>query len=120
MRIKVDKDLPKPAVQILRDQGYEVASVVEQGMGGLKDPSLWRAVQAERRFLVTADKGFADIRSYAPGTHAGVLLLRPDQGGVRPVMELLERVLSSYSLDDLAETVTVATPRNIRIRRARK
>jgi predicted nuclease of predicted toxin-antitoxin system len=120
MRIKVDEDLPKPAVQMLRNRGYDAASVIEQGMGGLKDTPLWRAVQAERRFLVTADKGFADIRSYAPGTHAGVLLLRPDQDGIRPVMDLLERVLSSYSLDDLAETVTVVTPRNIRIRRARK
>jgi len=120
MRVKVDEDLPKPAVQMLRDKGYEAASVVEQEMGGLKDPHLWRTVQAERRFLVTADKGFADTRSYAPGTHAGVLLLRPDQDGIRPVIELLERVLSSYSLDELAGTVTVVTPRSIRIRRARK
>jgi hypothetical protein len=65
-------------------------------MGGVKDPLLWQAVQAEKRFLVTADKGFADIRYYAPGSHAGVLLLRPDQDGVRPVIELLRRVLAWY------------------------
>jgi predicted nuclease of predicted toxin-antitoxin system len=119
VRIKVDEDLPKAAVQMLRDQGYEAASVVEQGMGGLKDPPLWQAVQTEQRFLVTADKGFADIRFYAPGSHAGVLLLRPDQDGIRPVIELLERVLSSYDLEALAKTVTVVTPRGVRIRRAR-
>ena len=74
MRIKVDEDLPRTAVRMLRDKGHLALSVVEQGMGGHKDPSLWRAVQAEQRYLVTADKGFADIRRYAPGTHAGVLL----------------------------------------------
>jgi predicted nuclease of predicted toxin-antitoxin system len=118
MRIKVDEDLPRAATQMLRDRGYEAASVAEQGMGGWKDPDLWRNVQAERRFLVTADKGFADIRFYAPGTHAGVMLLRPDEDGIRPVVELLERVLVNYNLEDLARTVTVVTPRGIRIRRA--
>ena len=88
-------------------------------MGGCKDSPLWRAVQAEGQFLVTADKGFADVRFYAPGTHAGVLLLRPDQDGIQPIIELLERVLASYDLEALGGTVTVVTPRDVRIRRAR-
>ena len=119
MRIKVDEDLPQAAVEMLRERGYEAANVVEQGMGGLKDPALWETVQAEQRFLVTADKGFADIRVYAPGTHAGVLLLRPDQDGIRPVMQLLQQVLAGYDLSALAGGVTVVTARGIRIRRAR-
>ena len=118
MRVKVDEDLPRAAVQMLRDRGYEAVSVLEQQMGGWKDPALWQVVQAEERFLVTADKGFADIRFHAPGTHAGVLLLRPDQDGIRPVIELLELMLVSYDLEALARTVTVVTPRGIRIRRA--
>jgi predicted nuclease of predicted toxin-antitoxin system len=88
-------------------------------MGGTKDPDLWRAVQAERRFLVTADKGFADIRSYPPGTHHGILLLRPDQAGIRPVLDLLERVLANYELEVLGGTIVVVTPRGVRIRRAK-
>jgi predicted nuclease of predicted toxin-antitoxin system len=118
MRIKVDEDLPRATVQMLRDRGYEAVSVIEQGMGGWKDPVLWQAIQSEQRFLVTADKGFADIRSYPPGSHAGVLLLRPDEDGIRPVIKLLERVLANYDLKALARTVTVVTPRGIRIRRA--
>ena len=118
MRIKVDEDLPRAVTLMLRDEGHQALSVVEQGMGGYKDPPLWQAVQAEQRYLVTADKGFADIRKHAPGSHAGVLLLRPDQDGIGPVVKLLEMVLASYDLELLAETVAVATPRGIRIRRA--
>jgi predicted nuclease of predicted toxin-antitoxin system len=118
MHVKVDEDLPKAVADMLRSTGHTATSVVEQNMGGVKDASLWRAVQTEHQFLVTADKGFADIRFYPPGTHSGILLLRPDQDGIRPVIELLEQVLVSYSLDDLAGAVTVATPRGIRIRRA--
>jgi len=119
VRVKVDEDLPKAAVQVLRRQGHQAVSVPEQGMSGAKDHSLWQAVQAEQRFLVTADKGFGDIRSYPPGTHNGVLLLRPDQAGIRPVLELLEQALTAYDLEALAGTVAVVTPRGVRIRRAK-
>jgi hypothetical protein len=47
-------------------------------------------------------------------------LLRPDQDGIRPVIDLLERLLSAYDLEALSGTVTVVTPRGIRTRRTRK
>jgi predicted nuclease of predicted toxin-antitoxin system len=117
MRVKVDEDLPLDGVRLLQERGYDAASVTAQGMGGWKDRPLWDAVQAEQRFLVTADKGFGDLRQYAPGTHAGILLLRPDEDGIRPLTELLGRGLDNYSLAELAGRTTVATPRAIRVRR---
>ena len=118
MHIKIDEDLPARAVQRFRDEGYDASSVVEQKMGGWKDPDVWQAVQEHGQFLVTADKGFGDIRVYPPQTHGGVLLLRPDEDGIRPVVELLDQVLVAYPIDALAGSLTVATPRGIRIRRA--
>ncbi len=117
MRLKVDEDLPVVAVRLLMQAGYDAISVLDQGMGGWKDPALWQAVQAEERFLITADKGFGDVRVYPPGTHAGVLLLRPDEDGIRPVLQLLDQVLASYRLESLSGLLVVATPRGVRIRR---
>lgn len=117
LKVTVDEDLPRQAVQLLREHGFDAASVVEQGMRGWKDPQLWIVIQRDERFLVTADKGFGDIRAYPPGTHFGILLLRPDEDGIRPVLELLRKVLDSYNLEDLVGTTTVATPRGIRLRR---
>jgi len=34
MQIKVDEDLPGLVCKLLRDQGYEASSVLEQGMSG--------------------------------------------------------------------------------------
>ena len=51
MRVKVDEDLPKAALTIIVDHGHDATSVSVQGMGGWKDPTLWRAVQTEDRFL---------------------------------------------------------------------
>jgi predicted nuclease of predicted toxin-antitoxin system len=117
MHIKVDEDLPPIAAQWLRDHGYDSTTVVEQDLGGLKDAPLWEVIQAEELFLLTADKGFADIRAYPPGTHAGVLLLRPDEDGIRPILSLLQAVIENVDLSQLLGVTAVATPRGLRIRR---
>ena len=118
MQIKVDEDLPRQVVVLLREKGYQADSVVDQAMSGWKDAELWRRIQTESRFLITADKGFADIRVYPPATHAGVMLLRPDQDGIRPIVDLIERVLQNYDLNTLAGTTTVVTPRGVRVRKS--
>jgi predicted nuclease of predicted toxin-antitoxin system len=118
MQFKVDEDLPRQVVALLRESGYKADSVVDQAMSGWKDAELWRQLQIESRFLITADKGFADIRIYPPATHAGVMLLRPDQDGIRPIIKLIEKVLQSYDLNVLAGATTVVTPRGVRVRRS--
>lgn len=40
LKVTVDEDLPRRAVLLLHEYGYDAASVVEQGMGGWKDPQL--------------------------------------------------------------------------------
>ncbi len=117
MRVKVDEDLPTAISQLLRAAGHDATGVLDQGMSGWKDSDVWKAVQTERRFLVTADKGFGDIRVYPPGSHEGILILRPDEDGIRPMVELIQRTLAAYAFDELAGTVTVVTPRGIRVRR---
>lgn len=118
MHIKVDEDLPVAVANLLRSKGYAASTVVEQGMGGWKDPQLWQAVQAHGQFLITADKGFGDIRYYPPGQHAGLLVLRPDEDGIKPLIELLDRVLAAHDIKQLVGFVTVVSPRSIRVRRA--
>ena len=93
MKAKVDEDLPPDVTAALRGAGHDAVNVVEQRMGGWKDGPLWDAVPREGHFFVTSDKGFGDIRAYPPGTHAGILVLRPDQDGIRPLVELVELVL---------------------------
>ena len=117
MLIKVDEDLPGQVAVYLAEKGYTAHTVRQQNMGGWKDPDLWSVVQSENRFFITADKGFGDIRHYAPGEHAGILLLRPDIDGIRPLLHLLSMVLEQLKIEQLAGTIAVATPRGLRVRR---
>lgn len=47
----------------------------------------------------------------------GILLLRPDSDGIRPLLDLLALVLAQVGLEQLIGTVAVATPRGLRVRR---
>jgi len=87
---------------------------------GTPDDVLWQRVQDERRFLMTADKGFADLRHQAPGTHAGVILLRSPEESRRAYVELAATAIDRLELDEIAGAIIVVTSRGIRIRRARK
>jgi predicted nuclease of predicted toxin-antitoxin system len=78
---------------------------------------LWARVQNERRWLITADKGFADLRLHPPGSHAGVILLRSQEESRRAYLELAANALQQLQLDELAGAVVVVTYRGIRVRR---
>lgn len=118
MRIKVDEDLPRSVADLLRQHGHDALTVSDQELRGSADAALWAVVQSEQRFFITADKGFADVRGHPPGEHNGILLLRPDEDGIPALQALLVAVLRDADLASLAGTVSVVTPRGLRVRRS--
>ncbi len=117
MLIKLDEDMPRDAGKVLLREGSDCRTVKEQGMSGWRDADVWQAIQSERRFLVTCDERLADVRLHPPGTHAGVLLLRPSRHGARPLVTLLEEVLAGVDLRKLRGAVCVASSAGVRTRK---
>jgi predicted nuclease of predicted toxin-antitoxin system len=117
-RLKLDEDLPHQIADLLVSQGHDAVTVVRQGWQGVSDDVLWPRIQNERRWLMTADKGFADLRRHPPGSHAGVILLRTAEESRRAYLELAAIACDRLNLDELAGAVVVVTHRGIRIRRA--
>lgn len=118
IRVKVDEDLPQQVADLFAARGCDATTVVVQGWQGLPDGALWLRVQQEGRWLVTADKGFADLRTYPPGSHAGVLLFRLDEESRRGYLELTQAALQRLDLERLTGSVVVVTPGRIRVRKA--
>jgi predicted nuclease of predicted toxin-antitoxin system len=118
IHVKIDEDLPIQMAEVFAQHGYKTATVIEQGWQGLSDEQLWPRVQQEGRFLVTADKGFADLRTHPPGSHSGILLLRLDEESRRGYLELARAVLRQLDIGGHVGEVIVASPRGIRIRKS--
>ncbi|MCU0596239.1 MAG: DUF5615 family PIN-like protein [Desulfobacterota bacterium] len=117
MKIKVDEDLPKAVAESLRRVIPDTLTELDEGLSGALDPKLWDIAQGEGRFLITGDKAFANIRKYPPGTHHGVLLLRPNENGILQMLRLVDDVLKLGNLENLAGCIAVASPRRLKVRR---
>ncbi len=74
MRIKLDENLGRPHVALLKRHGFDGDRVFDQDLSGIVDAELWVHVKREGRFLITLDLGFSDVRRHAPGTHPGILI----------------------------------------------
>lgn len=82
----------------------------------MADDELWGRVQAERRWLVTADKEFADVRRYPPGSHAGLILLRSSEESRADYLRLASMALQRVKLGEIGGAVVVVTSRGVRVR----
>ena len=113
----MDEDLPRQVADLFAACGHDAATVAEQRWQGTPDSILWSLIQSERRWLITADKGFADLRRYPPGSHCGVILLRVPEESRRAYIRLAALALDRVNLDRFGGAVVVATTRGVRIRR---
>jgi predicted nuclease of predicted toxin-antitoxin system len=118
MLVKIDENVPLPCVQVISAFGHDVATVYEEDLAGHPDTDVWEVVRQEQRLLITQDKGFGDIRQYKPGTHSGILLLRPPTQRNSDIISLLQQVLESVPLESIVGCLAVANPRRVRIRPA--
>jgi hypothetical protein len=78
---------------------------------------VWSAAQAAQRFFITQDLDFSDMRRYAPGTHAGLLLVRLARPGRNALFERIVSVFQTENVDEWKECLVVVTDRKIRVRR---
>jgi len=115
--VKLDENLGTTHADMVRQAGHTVDRVTDEGLSGAIDPVVWQQVLEEGRFFITLDLDFSDVRKFPPGTHPGLLLLRPRNKSRDAVVEVLERVLQEHALESLSGCFVVADLKKTRIRR---
>jgi predicted nuclease of predicted toxin-antitoxin system len=118
MKIKLDENIPRQVAAVLLDLGYDADTVPDEGLAGSTDDLVWRSAQQTGRLLITQDLDFSDISSFAPGTHAGIILLRMRSNGRVAISRRLKLVFESEDVSSWSGSFIVITDRKIRIRRA--
>ena len=117
MRIKIDENLPARLLGRLSAMGHDVDSVHGEGLQGEDDPAVWQAAQQAKRFLITQDMDFSDIRAYRPGTHEGILLLRLRNPSRQALLRRILSVFRSEAVEDWSRCFVVASETKVRVRR---
>jgi len=114
----VDEDMPRSTARALRQAGYTALDVRDIGLRGHSDADVFAYAQAHNLVLVTADKGFSNVVAYAPGTHAGLIVVRvPNELPTQRVNEELLRALSGLQGETLQGLLGIVEVGRTRIRR---
>ncbi len=117
MKLKLDENIAASAKPRLAALGYDVDTVLDEGLQGEPDDEVWKGAQTEGRLLVTQDLDFSDVRKFAPGTHAGIVLVRiPDTEQWR----VGDFVVTTFALAEArtwSGCFVVVTPAKIRVLR---
>ena len=72
--------------------------------------------QQEERVVVTLDLDFADIRTYPPADHAGIIVFRLTLLDKFHVLSVLRRLLSILDQEPLAGKLWIVDETSVRIR----
>ncbi len=115
--VKLDENMSQTHVELLQQAGYNCDRVTDEGLSGADDDIVWQQVCAEKRFFITLDLDFSDVRRFTPGTHPGILLVRSRSRSRQAVLEILSRVMREQPLETLKGCLVVADERQTRIRR---
>ncbi|MDD5176601.1 MAG: DUF5615 family PIN-like protein [Sterolibacterium sp.] len=88
---------------------------LDENLSGRPDADILKAACGGKRFLITQDLDFSDTRRFAPGTHAGLLLLRLREPGSLALAAAMASVAGD--IDGWQGCFVVATENKVRVKR---
>lgn len=112
MRLLADENIPDELVDLLRDKGYDVATVPPKS----KDADIALIAKRERRILLTQDKDFANIIWYPPETLHGIIRLKFHPPIMADILAALEDLFQRFSPKNLDKRLVVLEKDGLRIR----
>lgn len=119
LRFKLDENVPIEAAGVLTASGYDCHTVYDERLAGAPDVDVAAACRAEERVLVTLDLDFSDVRAYPPGSHAGIVVLRPRAPDRDATLALLERVIALFRAEPLTGCLWIVDSERVRVRSPR-
>jgi len=117
IKFLTDENIFPTIVKFLRDKGFDVNDVTEEGMSGANDAAIMDLSLHEGRALVTFDKHFANILLYPPSSHCGIIRIRIHPPLLSDIIRALENFLQKFDLATIKGTLVVMERDGFRVRR---
>jgi predicted nuclease of predicted toxin-antitoxin system len=115
MRLKLDENLGRSLLNLLRAAGHDVTTVWEQGLSSAPDRTLIEICQKERRCLVTLDLDFSNPLLYRPSEYAGIAVLRlPARINLNDLVDAVRTLIAGLEQEDITGKLWIVQKGKIR------
>ena len=121
MKIKLDENIGKRGLELLRLEGHDALSVYDQGLSGADDDRLFDVCASEGRVLITLDRDFGEVLRFPPEDSAGIVIL--DLGTRASPVRILDRLADFLLLaetNDVLGQLWIVEPGRVRIHLPRR
>lgn len=116
MKFKTDENLPVEVADLLRQEGHDALSVVDQQLAGHPDVDVAAVCRTEERALVTLDLDFSDIRSYPPDDYFGIIVLRPGLQTISSIVRVTAQAIALLDSEPLGGRLWIVEEHQVRFR----
>lgn len=116
MKFKLDENFGTRTQKLFQKKGYDVQTVLSEGIQGCSDQNLYEVCCREKRCLVTLDLDFADVIRFPPSGTNGIVIIRVPQNPSLPLLEqLIRQFLQHLTSVSVSKSLWIVESGRIRI-----
>lgn len=116
MKFKIDENISRRGVALLRQAGHDAVTVREEGLAGADDQVIFTAASAEDRTLVTLDYDFAQVLRFPPAGSAGIVVLELGRrASLSAQINRLRVLLQHLQTESVAGKLWIVEPGRVRM-----
>lgn len=117
MKLKLDENIGRRGLDLIRAAGHDVMTVRDQDLHGTTDENLFAVCVREQRTLVTLDHDFGHVLRFPPqGTPGVVILETGPRVGARTIIDRLADLVALLKTRSPAGALWIIEPGRLRIR----
>lgn len=116
IRALLDQGLPRSAVRLLREAGWDVVHTRDIGLATASDVRILERARAEQRMVVTLDADFHRLLATSGANAPSVVRVRQEGLAAGPLAKLLLDAVTRAEIALASGAMVTVTARAVRIR----
>ncbi len=118
IKFLIDEDLPRSAIKLIKQLGYNADGVHELGLRGAKDKQIAEYAVKNNYCILTGDYDFSHVLNYPPKNYHGIVVLYiPGNSTSLYILNLIEIFFKELShIGDLKGRLIIVEANRIRSR----